>query len=76
MKSNLSRRGFIAAVAVAPVVFKPRSAGLTQVISEGLNPEWDGTFRHRQHIMYSCSVGTGWVTEYWSPRETPLREKS
>ncbi len=74
MKSEMTRRGFIAvATAVAvkgPVVFKPRGPGLSAAIAEGINPEWDGTFRHRQHIMYECYVGTGWVTEF-GPKSTP-----
>ncbi len=56
MKSNLSRRGFIAAAAAAPVVLKPRSAGLTQMLNE-IDP--------MRTMMYACSVGTAWVTEFW-----------
>ncbi len=55
---GLTRRGFIALAAAAPAVFKPRSAGLTQMLNE-IDP--------MRTMMYACSVGTGWVTEFWPP---------
>ena len=50
MENNLTRRGFMAVVVagvVAPKmpVFKFRGPGLSAAIAEGINPEWDGTFR-------------------------------
>lgn len=74
---KLTRRGFVAMAAA--VALKPRGPGLSTLIAEGINPEWDGTFRHRfrhrQHMLYSCSTGTGWLTEYWSkdgvPQQSP-----
>lgn len=54
---KMTRRGFVAVCAAVRVV--PKGTAL-----DSINPE-----RDMHQVMYACSVGTGWVKEFWPPKQ-------
>lgn len=60
MESKLTRRGFMALTALGAVVPKIK----VPLMLDEIDPQ--------RTMMYECSVGTGWVMEFWPKRSVAV----